>query len=222
MATGDRSDIASRLAQLIPQGWFARGLSTIRDAILQGAASALAFVYSLLAYVRLQTRILTASDGWLDLIAGDFFGTSITRAQNQSDASFRATIIANLFRERATRKAITLVLVALTGRAPRIVEPQRPADTGAYGAPNSGYGSAGAYGSMLLPYQAFVTAFRPLSSGIPYVAGYGCSPSGYGVASRGEYASLSMVIGAVQDADIYAAIDAVKPAGTTLWTQISS
>lgn len=222
MAIGDRDDIASRLARLIPYSWFPSGAATIRDAILQGAASALAFAYSLLAYVRLQTRILTATGGWLDLIAGDFFGASIVRAQNQTDASFRAAIIANLFRERATRNAIQLVLVALTGRAPRIVEPQRPADTGAYSAPNSGYGVAGAYGSMLLPYQAFVTAFRPLSSGIPYVVGYGCAPSGYSVASRGEYASLDMVIGAVQDADIYAAISAVAPAGTEIWTQISS
>jgi hypothetical protein len=115
------------------------------------------------------------------------------------------------------------VLVALTGRAPKITEPQRPADCGAYSAPNSGYGSAGAYGSMLIPYQAFVKAYRPLTSGIPMIAGYGIPTAAYSTPSQGgEYASISMVQGAVQDADLYAAIDAVKPAGTTLWTQISS
>ena len=221
MATGDQSDILARIKSVLPT-WFG-GSSPMLDAVLSGLAQASAFVYSLYSYAKLQTRILTASDGWLDMIAADFFGTSIVRKTNQTDASFRATIIANLLRERATRNAIVLVLTALTGRTPKIIEPQRPMDTGAYAAPNSGYGSAGAYGSTLLPFQAFVTAYRPLSSGIPKIAGYGNAPAAYGVPSQGgEYASIGMVQGAVQDADIYAAIDAVKPAATTLWTQISS
>ncbi|MFD2271426.1 hypothetical protein ACFS07_13455 [Undibacterium arcticum] len=144
------------------------------------------------------------------------------RSANQSDASFRARIIINLFRERGTRNAITKVLTDLTGRAPIIFEPQRPMDTGAYGAPNSGYGVAGGYGSMLIPFQAFVQAYRPASTGIPYVTGYGSSPGGYGVASRADYATLSQSTGAVADSDIYAAIDSVKPVGSTIWTQINS
>lgn len=60
MAIGDQSDISTRLRQLIPGGWFQQGLVPIRDALLQGASSALSFAYSLLAYVRNQTRIATA------------------------------------------------------------------------------------------------------------------------------------------------------------------
>ena len=119
------------------------------------------------------------------------------------------------------------VLQDLTGRTPIIFEPQRPMDTGCYGGPLIGYGMAGGYGSLLLPCQAFVTAFRPTGSGIPNVAGYGGSagtpgPGGYGAASQLEYASMTMIQGAVTDADIYAAVDSVKAAGTTLWTRISS
>ena len=221
MATGDTTDVLGRLRAVLPK-WFG-GSSPILDALLTGLATASASIYSLYSYVKLQTRILTASDGWLDMVAADFFGTAIVRKANQTDASFRATIIANLFREKATRNAIVLVLTALTGRAPKVIEPQRPADTGAYSAPNSGYGSAGAYGSMLIPYQAFVQAYRPLTSGIPNIAGYGNAPAAYGVASQGgEYASMSMIVGFVQDADIYAAIDAIRPAGSTLWTKINS
>ncbi|WP_255218888.1 hypothetical protein [Paraburkholderia kururiensis] len=179
-------------------------------------------MYSLISYVRLQTRILTATDGFLDAIAQDFFGSALMRSSNQSDASFRARIIINIFRERATRHAIIKVLQDLTGRTPIVIEPQRPADTGAYGAPNSGYGVAGAYGSVLLQYQAFVVAYRPIGTGIPLVAGYGSSPGGYGQPSRAEYADLSLVQDAVSDADIYAAIDSVKPVGTIIWTNISS
>lgn len=219
MATGDTSDITARLQAGLPKQWFPSD-GTIIGAVLGALATAWAWVYQLYAYIRLQSRILTASDGWLDIIAGDFFGTSLARAANQTDASLRAAIIANLFREKATRAGLIAVLQAVTGRTPIVVEPQLPMDCGAYGIAISGYGVGGAYGSMLLPFQAFVTAFRPLTSGIPYVPGYGNSPWGYGVA--GEYASLSMVQGSVQDADIYAAIDAVKPVGTTIWARITS
>lgn len=217
---GDQADIAARIKSVLPP-WFGPVRDLI-DALIQGLANASAFAYALYQYAVLQTRIKTATDGWLDMIAADFFGTALTRSANQSDASFRARIIINLFRERATRNAITRVLTDLTGRAPIIIEPQRPADTGAYGAPNSGYGVAGAYGSMLLPFQAFVQAYRPASSGIPYIAGYGSPPGGYSAPSRAAYATLSQSTGAVTDADLYAAVDSVKPVGTIVWMSIHS
>lgn len=218
--TGDQNDAFQRIKAVLPR-WFGSD-SPLLDALLQGLASASAFVYSLYVYARLQTRIKSATDGWLDMIAADFFGTALQRSANQSDESFRAKIIVNLFRERGTRNAIVRVLTDLTGRAPTIYEPQRPMDTGAYSAPSSGYGLAGSYGSMLIPYQAFVVAYRQASSGIPNVAGYGISTGGYGVASQADYASILQVIGFISDADIYAAIDSVKPAGTTVWTKINA
>jgi hypothetical protein len=222
VAIGDQNDITSRLQQLSPHGWFANGVVPLRDALFQGAASTVAFLYSLMAYVRLQTRIGTATDGFLDMIAGDFFGTGLTRAVGQTDASLRARIILAIFRERGTRAAIVKVLQQLTGRTPIVFEPLRLADTGAYGGPLIGYGVAGGYGSMLLPMQSFVTAFRPVGSGIPNVAGYGTSSGGYGVASQAEYASLSMVAGSITDADIYAAIESVRPATYVVWARVST
>lgn len=219
--TGDQGDVYSRIKALLPRGWFG-DTSPILNALLQGFSAIIANVYTLIVYARAQSRILTASDGWLDLISADFFGPSLPRKTNESDTAFRNRITVNLFRERATRNAIIQVLTTLTGRAPTIIEPERPADTGGYRIPTSGYGVAGAYGSMLLPYQAFVTAYRPIGTGIPFVAGYGSSPSGYSIPSRGEYASLSMVITAVSDADIQAAIASVLPIGTIAWMRISS
>jgi hypothetical protein len=137
----------------------------------------------------------------------------------------------NLFRERGTRYAIHRVLEDLTGRTPKIFEPTRPADTGGYGEPRGlAYGVAGGYGSLLLPYQGFVVAYRPTGTGIPNVAGYGLAnygttsggPGGYGVASQIQYASLDMIQGAITDDDIYAAIDSVNPAGIIAWTRIQS
>ncbi|WP_287496921.1 hypothetical protein [Pandoraea sp. CB10b_02] len=220
MATGDQQDQFQRIKALIPK-WFSDD-TPVLDALLRGFAYAKSFVYGLIVYAALQTRIKTATDGWLDMIAADFFGSSLLRKSGQSDASFRNRIIINLFRERATRNGLVNVLTDLTGRAPVVFEPQRPLDTGSYGGPLIGYGVAGGYGSMLLPFQAFVTAFRPTSTGIPNVAGYGVSTGGYGQASQAEIASMNMIQGAVTDDDIYAAIDSVKPVGTTIWTRIAN
>ncbi|QMV32422.1 hypothetical protein 8G_00028 [Ralstonia phage Hyacinthe] len=222
MSVGDQQDVYQRLRGYLPRWFGDAAQSPVLTALLQGLAYTGAYIYSLYAYAKAQCRLATASDGWLDMIAADFFGTSLQRAANQSDASFRARIKLNLFRERATRNGMVKVLQDLTGRTPTIIEPTRPADTGAYGAPNSGYSQAGAYGSLLMPYQGFVIAYRPLGTGIPSVSGYGISTGGYGQASQAEWASLSMIQGGVTDADIYAAIDATKPVGTIVWASIQS
>lgn len=220
MATGDQDDISARLKALIPNGWFTVGLSPLRDAVLSGIANTLAFIYSLFAYLRLQTRIATATDGFLDIIAGDFFGNKIYRKFGQSDTSFRATILANILRERGTRKAVASIIEQLTGIDPIIFEPQRPADTGAYGGPGLAYGLVGGYGSLTLPYQAFVTVFRPEGQGIANLSGYGIPAGGYGQPSQLAYASLSQIQG-VSDADLYAAVESVRPAGYTTWVALT-
>lgn len=224
MSTGDSNDVFVRLKAALPQRWFGSTSDSmpVVDSILAGIATGLSFIYSLYAYAALQTRIRSATDGWLDAISADFFGSGLPRKANQSDASFRANIIANLFRERATRNGIIKVLQDITGRTPTIIEPMRPADTGVYGGPLIGYSAAGAYGSMLMPYQAFVIAYRPLGVGIPSVAGYGISTGAYSTASQAEWASLSMIQSDITDADIYAAIDQTKPAGTIVWTSIAA
>lgn len=222
---GDADDIFARLKGMLPTRWFGTATDSmpILDAVLYGIAASLAFIYSMYAYAKLQTRLLTATDGWLDLIAADFFGPSgLLRKPGQTDASYRALIIASLFREKATRKAIVTALSALTGRAPTIIEPLRPADTMDYGVPTSGYGT-GFYGSMLLPYQAFVIAYRPVSFiNIANVAGYGIPTAGYSQPSQACYSPVADIQSPISDASIFAAVDAVKPAATEVWTNISN
>ena len=81
---------------------------------------------------------------------------------------------------------------------------------------------AGNWGSLQLPYQGFVVAYRPAGTGVPSVGGYEDSVGAYDTASALEYIEPSMVTGAVTDADIYQAVDSVRVAGTVLWTNISS
>jgi hypothetical protein len=218
---GDSDDIRQRIKTLLPEGWF-RGDTPVLDALLSGMAYGLSLVYSLIQYAKAQARIATASDGFLDLVSYDFFGTALPRRQQEMDDPFRARILATLLREKATRNGMIAALVALTGRTPKVFEPGRPADTGAYGASIWGYGVAGGYGSLAHRAQAFITAFRPAGSGIPYVAGYGATSGGYSTPSRASWCSLGQVQGFVTDSDILATIDRVKPAGTIMWTALQS
>lgn len=445
--TGGQNDIFGRLNSLLPSRWFT-GLTPVKDAVLTGIASVLSQIYALYAYARLQTRIATLTDGWIDTASADYFGAGLPRNPGEGDASYLARVQANLLLARVSRPAVVAALTKLTGRAPTVIEPMNPADTGAYGAavavsrastatyidangvlqtagvnvpryqggsllveaaatnrllfsndftnaawlPETGvtttanagiglgaalpacslneanasqyqrihatggaagqktvsiyakaglrnwltidlgpttyfnlatgtlgsvgagvtasispagngyykctysynapattvyigtssngadgglfvgtggasiylcgsqdeggaiatsyiptlgapvtraadivlnnmtagsaaaggYGVAGAYGSMLLPFQSFIIAYRPQTAGIPYVAGYGSPSSGYSTPSYGEYADISMVIGQVPDAAIDAAITAFRPASTVVWSAISS
>jgi hypothetical protein len=237
MATGDPTDITARLFRWVPRGWFPSDPETLVGALLTGFATALAAVFQIIQYAGQQVRIATASDGWLDLISGDFFGLSLPRRAAESDLSFRARIQRELVRPRGTRQAVARALIDLTGRTPSIFEPARPADTGAYNAATAlAYNIQGCYGSLALPFQSFVVAFRPLNvPGLPLLAPYdlvgGFGAGGYGQGGRpaasvsagtAAYGSLASLAGFVSDAAIYAAINDVRPAGTIIWARVSN
>jgi hypothetical protein len=261
MPTGDPQDVAGRLRQVLPPWFGDTSSSPLVGGVLAGLGTGHAAAYGLLQQVIQQTRIRTATGGFLDMIAWDFFAGRLVRRPNESDASFAPRLLAEIIRPRATRASVVRVLTDLTGRPPSIFEPTRPLDTGAYGvAAVTGYGVAGGYGSLLLPAQAFITAYRPATTGIPLINGYGGVTGGYGTrfprspgggygtaggqlggygvgalpyaprplwavyagSGQSQVSDLTMVQSAVTDADIYAAIDSVKPAGATLWTRLSN
>ncbi|WP_240655630.1 hypothetical protein [Paraburkholderia phosphatilytica] len=205
----------------MPNAWFPLG-ATVINAVLSGIAYVLATVYTSVQFFIAQARLSTSTGGWLDLFAVDYFGsTGLQRNANEADGSYQSRISINMLRERGTRRAVISILTQLTGNAPTIIEPSRPQDTGAYGYA-MGYGVAGAYGSLLYPYQAFITAYRPVGKGIPYVNGYGNYAGGYSTPSRASYVDISDVATGVSDAQIYAAIASVMPAATIAWVSITN
>ena len=223
--TGDQQDMLARLRTVLPARWFPDN-APVLDGVLSGLASGWSWAYQQLQYVKAQTRIATAIDVWLDIIANDFFGDRLTRLTGQGDDAFRNRIQRELFRERGTRGAIVAVLQDLTGRAPYVFEPARSTDTGGYTSSTGagggvGYGSAGGWGSLALPFQCFITAYRPVGSGIAAVSGWGGPGGGYGQGTI-EYASLEMVQGQVTDDDIYAAVADVLPVAAIGWTRITN
>lgn len=259
MATGDLADMVGRLKAVLPWAWFPNtsqgqiSNSPILDGLLSGVAWVWAQTYSLLQFAKLQTRIATASGVFLDMIAADFFGMFLKRRDAETDTSLRSRIDAELFREKGTRAGLIRALTDLTGRVPGVFEPAYPLDTGGYGKTGMtagtglGYGVAGGYGDLQLPFQFFLTPFRPKGGGVAIVAGWGGAftpteltdssgnqianllvdvpfygmPGGWGVGAI-EYANLSMVNTPVTDQNIYDAINSVRPAATIAWTSIRS
>lgn len=217
MATGDQSDMFSRLKSLLPRGWFPDS-TPLLDGLLWGYAQALAWLYSLYLFAKAQTRIKSATGGWLDIAAQDFFGTGLVRYSGQGDDSYRNRIVINIFRERATRYGMQKMLTDLTGRAPLIVEPARPADVGCLGV-TAALGVS-MLGSVVMPYQAFVTVYRPSTNG---GSGWpGINTSAFGLAITSGLLPSTQLSPSVTDADIVAAIEATKPAATSIWYRISN
>lgn len=197
MSTGTQSDMFNRLKSLLPNGWFQEP-TPVLDSILNGIAWALSFCYSLIAYTYIQTRIKTATDYFLDLISNDYFGTRLLRHNGQTDAQFRAQILANLLPQKTTRLAVKNALTILTGRVPKVIELTKPMDCGVYGGPYCGYGLAGAYGSLIVNQTGFVVAYRALSTG--------SSPYGY----------------VPTDAEMYALVNSARPSCYNIWMAISN
>ena len=204
---------------VLPARWFADS-SPILDAVLTGIANAWVGLLALLDGVKAQGRVATAGGIFLDIAAHDYFGEALMRRVAEADAAYSTRIQQNLVSPRATRLGVVQAVQNLTGRIPAIFEPRNPADTGGYNL-NMGYGLAGGYGSMNLPYQFMVRAYRPDGLPVSNGTGYVVGPGGYNAAPT-FYADISEFQGNVSDAEIYACIAAVVPTTSVAWTNISN
>jgi hypothetical protein len=217
---GDASDFRGRLKSVLPARWFSDD-TPILDAVLSGLAAAWSGLYTLLNNVASQARIATASGIFLDICSVDYFGAALPRRAGESDTVFSLRLRANLLAPRATRAALAGALTSVTGRAPEIFEPLNATDTGGYNSGTLGYGAAGGYGCRLLPFQFFVTAYRPNATPVSNAGGYGEGPGGYGAAPM-FYADLAELPGGLSDADIFAAAASVLPAASIAWINLSN
>ena len=225
--TGDLADIVFRLRSVLPKRWFAEQSPNLQ-AILGSLATPWVWLYGVIGYTIMQTRILTATDSWLDLISNDYFGDALTRKPNEADFSFRNRIQKALLQEAATRSAVSTGLEGLTGSPPVIFEPANCMDTGSYGglingqpmpATGMAYGVAGGWGNLELPLQVFVTVTRPATPGLGMLAGYGTTNGAYGEGVI-SYVDLSLLPGHVSDADIRATLCSLLPVNAVGWLRL--
>ena len=223
--TYSQSDILQRIKTLLPARWFGSA-TPVLDSVVTSLAAGWVGIFELLDYTSKQTRISTAFDFWLDLIAGDFFGGRVSRRPRETDTSFRARVSKELRRDRCTRVAVSDLLEDLTGRTPAIFEPTNPQDTGAYASMTSprmgvgGYGAVGGWGSLNVPFQVFVKAFRHVpTSGVAMVNGWCQTAGAYGIGAS-AYSSLEISSSQPSDANIYREICRIAPVGTVVWVSI--
>ncbi len=225
---GDVADISGRLRALLPNRWFPDQSPNL-EAILTCLATPWAWLYQLVQYVIRQTRLKTAREQWLDLIALDFFGASLRREPGETDTSYRGRIEWALVQEAATRGAVSANLARLTGSPPGIFEPTNCADTGAYGSgtlralpaySGMAYGAAGGWGSLLLPFQFFLEVRRPAMNGVSALAGYRTGGGGYGLGNL-AYVDLASLSGSVTDKDIEMCLRRSLPINSIAWLRIT-
>lgn len=211
---GDQADIFARLRGLLPASWLPQGQTPVADALLQGPAWGISNAYAQQTYAALQERIKTATDAWLDIISGDFFGTTLPRLPNEPDGAFRARILANLFIKGPTLRGMNAVLKLITGRAPTIFEPSRPDDSGAWDSALY-FDAAGGWGDPL-PYQSFVTVYRPAGN----AQDLGEWDTYRFSFDQNAYWSDAPVTD-VTDASLIAAVESTRALGTVIWMRIA-
>ncbi|PZP48557.1 MAG: hypothetical protein DI601_00270 [Azospirillum brasilense] len=213
------ADMLSRLRGMIPRSW--RGDDTpVLDAILAAAGVVLQRMADLLTWVRRQGRLRTAEGAQLDQIATDFLGAAVQREEGEDDESLRTRLRIELLRPKATRRAVIQAIEDVTGETPVVVEPARPADIGGYGVAR-GYGVGGRYGSLRLPYQAFITSYRPIAPGVPSVNGWTGTIAGWG-RGLGMWLSGRDVAERIPDRRVMRVIARTMPAAGVAWVQFTS
>ena len=169
--TGNESDFVARLRLTLPEGWFADN-APLLSGLLHGLGAAWSGFYDLLASVRLQARLATATGQFLDIAGRDFFGSRVGRRNGESDDAFRNRLRQRMRSEGGTRAALVLA-AERAGYSARVFELSQPSDTGAYNvAGGLAWGIAGGWGSLQMPLEclATVTPIAPVQEIGPVLA----------------------------------------------------
>lgn len=237
--TGDVSDLQARLRSVLPTWWPNIGVSPVFDGILIGIATIFSAVYGLIQVAGLQTRIRSATGGFIDLIAWDFFGGRFTRITGETDAAFDARVIEELVRPRVTRSAIQAAVAELTGNPVRIIEASNLTDVGFYKVRGSGpapvsYWNVDAPGAPLrwsprgLANQFFIECTLPLTAsfgGNPmpawgqYTLNWMKRGTAGALATGSSLILRTDTIGQRGSDVVYALINAMRAAGVIAWVK---
>lgn len=236
------NEILERIKRTLPARWW-RHDAPARDAIVGGIADSLAWCSDFLEYARLQTRIATATDSFLDLIGFDFFGLRVRRKKGQPDESWRRTIKAEIFRERVTRRGVKKAVEDLTQNPVRLFEVFNAQDTGGFGRAWAFNEPLSMFGSSNYPWSFFLDVKPPVGAGIKNLSGFNDPPSGFANAAAGPdwvdpedwseefvtetnpwgdfaFADQSLITGEVTPQDIRDTINAARAAGVTCWLNL--
>ena len=167
MTIGDQTDIYNRLIAQLPP-WFETPAADLVAALQMyigynenpNLITTMFFHFMQYQYAQLQMRIQTATGNNLDVISQDYLGNALPRYPQETDASFRQRILANVLAPRATRQAMSDRVKLLTGFTPTIIEGMWGADHGYLNQPTTlGLNVYGSLGSGSYPYQFWIYAY---------------------------------------------------------------
>ena len=218
--TGDSDDLLYRLRRLVPPWFGTPAAAVVVDAMLAGAAAVLSFFYAIYAYAKLQTRLATMTDGWLDFAAGDFFG-KFMRFSGEQDPGYGRRIRLEVFRDRNTRHGIDRQVFDLYGLHPEVFEAWRPGCCGGYGLGGLGYGVVGRYGCENAPAEVIIVMPEPQNYGIPNRGGWGSGTGGYGIGNFSYVDDQDIIGSGPTQADLFAALDGVRTAAVDYFVRFT-
>jgi hypothetical protein len=215
---------ANRMAALFPPGWSspeAKSPGGVLYAIMGMIGSGLSSENGAVRYAFAATRVQTAVGDALDLVAQDYLGNRLPRNPGENDTSYRARITAALLPQGATRAAVIKAVTDATGHTPRVIEPWRPSDTGAWGKFYWGVDNARTpfrWTNPALAYQGFIECTLPtppLLGGNPvpsYDANFYWNVAGSSFIDPDPSVPLGPRV-------VYDAINLAKVYGTVVWVK---
>jgi hypothetical protein len=226
---------AARIAANFPNGWAspeAKQPGGAAYGLFSTLGTPMSFESGALDYAFDACLIETAENGALDGKALDFFGTglyALPRNPGETDAAYSVRLLGALLPEGATRKAVSDAVQAVTGQAPRIIEPWRPSDTGVIdGHPGAGMMfydvdnvvTPARYTDPGLGYQGFIQTILPLAQpfGNNPTPVYDEYTMNYDVAGSSMLDATSGAVPLGEQA-VYNAINRAKCEGTIAWVQ---
>lgn len=219
MATGDGADFLSRLKRELPTRWF-NVTAPIRDAVLGGISDALAWTYSLNAFVKLQERLATATGQFIDLFCFDYLGLTIRRLLSETDTAFTARVKKEILRPRVTRAAMVEAITDFAGSAPQIFELWNPSDTGAWDQPRTCWDNGVSRWGDTTPLPAALIIFpSEKAQGLPAAPGWDVPRASWDQPSTVFYDAPSSES---YEAEAYDLINKTKPTGVSVYVQFAT
>lgn len=158
--------LTDQLIELVPPSWTSVEAKK-RGGVFWTLMTAIATIFSLvkivIAQVKAQFRLATATGIFLDAYSQDYFGTGTIRALprfiGESDDSFRSRIQAEILRQKATKPGIRRAVAQVTGASPIIVE-------------DIDINTSSSWGGYSLDGKSAVALFTANSLPMPYHFGY--------------------------------------------------
>lgn len=219
MATGDSANFLTRLKRVIPKRWF-KIEAPNRDAVFGGITDALAWIYSLNAFVKLQTRLATATGQFIDLFSYDYLALTQRRRVAENDTVYAARVKKELLRERVTRAGMIGAITDFAGSTPTIIESWNPNDTGAWDRPQTAWDNGVSRWGDTDPLPGFAIIFPPeVVPGPPSRPGWDISRAAWDTNSTAWWDAPQ---NESYEDEAYAIINETKPTGTPGWVQFAT